>query len=88
MHIFEPLVYVLCFLTSAVALVLLLKSYRQNRTPLLLWSALAFVALALNNLFLFVDIVLVPAVDLLALRDLSALAAVGLLLYGLIWKAE
>jgi len=88
MKAFEPAVYMLCFLTSTTVLILLLRSYRRNRSGLLLWSALAFVALALNNLFLFVDIVLLPSVDLRPLRDLFAFAAVVLLLYSFIWESD
>ena len=88
MHAFAPAVYLLCFITSAVAMLLLLRSYRQNRTRLLLWSALCFVALAINNFLLFVDIVLLPNISLLWLRDLSAFAAAALLLYGFIWEVD
>ena len=88
MWAFESGVYLLCFAASAVAMLLLVRSYAQRRTTLLLWSALALVALAVNNLLLFVDIVLLPDIDLRLLRDLSALAAVALLLYGFIWEID
>ena len=88
MQAFEPAVYLLCFLTSTVAMLLLLRSYRQNRTRLLLWSALGFIALAVNNFLLFADLVLLPTVNLLPLRDLSAFVAVLLLLYGFIWEVD
>ena len=35
-------VYVLCLLTSLACAVLLLRSYRQTRIRLLLWSGLCF----------------------------------------------
>lgn len=88
MHTLEPAVYLLCFLTSVVAMLLLLRSYRQTRTRLLLWSALCFVALAINNCLLFVDIVLLPDVSLLGYREASSLAAAALLLYGFIWEID
>jgi hypothetical protein len=88
MHAFAPAVYLLCAVTSTVAMLLLLRSYRQNRTRLLLWSALAFVALAVNNCLLFVDIVLLPDISLLPLRDLTSLAAAAALLYGFIWETD
>ena len=53
-------VYVLCALTSILCAALLFRAYRGNRSRLLLWSTLCFVGLALNNVFLFVDIVVVP----------------------------
>ncbi len=88
MHLLHPTVYLLCFLTSFAAMVLLYRSYLQHETRLLLWSALAFVALAVNNLLLFVDIVVLPSVNLLPLRYLSALIAVGLMLYGFVWELD
>ena len=88
MWAFECGVYLLCFVTSLTAMLLLVRSYAQRRTRLLLWSALAFVALAVNNLLLFLDVVILPDVDLRALRDVSALAAVALLLYGFTWEAD
>jgi len=80
------LVYVLCALTSVLCAGLLLRSYRRNRSKLLLWSTLCFVGLAINNILLFVDIVLVPDVDLRFLRTGAALVAVTTLTIGLIWE--
>jgi uncharacterized membrane protein len=81
-------IYLLCFVTSFVVMLLLLRAFARSRSRLLLWSALAFIALAVSNLLLFIDIVLLPDVDLLPARQLSALAAVGLLLYGFIWEID
>lgn len=82
------LVYVLCALTSVLCAGLLLRSYRANRSRLLLWSTLCFVGLAINNILLFVDIVLVPQVDLRWLRSGSAFIAMILLTIGLIWESR
>jgi hypothetical protein len=85
----KPAVYLLCFATSLVCLILLARSYARSRMRLLLWSALCFVFLALNNLLLFVDVVVFPVeVDLLPYRQLTSLIAVGVLLYGFIWEAD
>jgi hypothetical protein len=81
-------VYVLCFLTSLICAVLLLRGYRQTGVRLLLWSGLCFVGMAVNNGLLFVDRVLFPDVDLLFWRMIPSLAGLVLLLYGLIWEAE
>jgi uncharacterized protein DUF5985 len=81
-------VYLLCFVTSAACGGLLVRSYGRTRAPLLLWSAICFLLLALNNLLVVVDILLLPAVDLLLLRHIFALAAVGTLLYGFIWEVD
>ena len=82
------LVYVLCALTSVLCAGLLLRSYRGNRSRLLLWSTLCFVGLAVNNVFLFVDAVLVPDVDLRLFRSGSAISGLALLTLGLIWESR
>ena len=80
-------VYLLCAATSVTCAVLLLRAYRRQRTRLLLWSSLCFVLLALNNILLFVDLIVVPsAIDLSLWRSAVALAGVGVLLFGLIWE--
>lgn len=81
-------VYVLCALTSALCAGLLTRAYLRGRMRLLLWSALCFCGLALHNLLLVVDRLVVPDVDLLLLRDATGLAAVSVLLFGLIWESR
>jgi len=82
-------VYVLCGLTSLVVAILLLRGFRQNGTRLLLWSGLCFIGLTLNNVLVFVDMVLIgPTIDLLAARNLAGFAGMCLLLYGLIWDQK
>jgi hypothetical protein len=81
-------VYLLCAATSSLCAVLLLRNWRRTRSRLLLWSSACFVGLALNNILLFVDLVLVPTYDLSLLRTTVALAAMLLLLFGLIWEAR
>jgi hypothetical protein len=80
-------VYLLCAITSVVCACLLVRAYRRRRVRLLLWSSLCFVGLALNNVLLFVDLVIVPSVDLTLWRSSLALAAIALLVYGLIWES-
>ena len=87
-ELFPAVVYVLCFLTSAACAWLLGRSYARNGSGLLLWSSICFVFLALNNLVLVVDLVVVPDLDLRLARLFLALAAVVSLLWGFIWKAE
>lgn len=80
------IVYVLCTLTSALCAYLLVRSYLRTRSRLLLWSTLCFVGLAINGVLLLVDLAIVPQVDLRLLRTGSALAALGVLVFGLIWE--
>jgi len=82
------LVYVLCALTSAACAVLLLRGYLRNRVRLLLWVGLCFIGLALNNMLLFVDVRMVPAVDLSLWRSLPALAGLLVLIFGLVWETR
>ncbi len=84
----QAIIYSLCLLTSAGCALLLVRSYGQSRAKLLLWSALCFVLLALNNLLVVIDLLLLPSVDLIPLRNLTSLAAVSTLLFGFIWEAE
>ena len=86
---FPSAVYLLCFLTSSACAWLLARSYWRTGARLLLWSALCFVLLGLNNLAVVVDLVLLPeAVTLQTLRLLLSLAAVLVLLFGFIWDLE
>jgi hypothetical protein len=81
-------IYALCTLTSLTCAWLLLRSFIHNRYRLLFWSGLCFVGLSVNNLLVVLDRVVLPSVDLLTWRLVSALLAVLLLLYGLIWEDE
>ena len=81
-------VYILCALTSIACAVLLVRGYRRSRMRFLLWSALCFVGLGLNNVLLFVDLVVLPRTDLSFWRNGVALAAVSMLLYGLVWDEK
>ena len=82
-------VYLLCALTSILCAGLLIRSYRRSRTPLLLWSSLCFVGLALNNALLFVDLVLfVQEVELAIARSMIGLVSLLILIFGLIWHVH
>jgi len=81
-------VYILCAMTSLLCAVLLARSYRRTRAPLLVWGALCFAGLTLNSILLFVDLVIVPSTDLSLLRGSVALAALLLLLFGLVWDSK
>lgn len=82
-------IYGLCALTSITCFVLLWRSWRQSGARLLFWSAMCFAALSVNNVLLVLDRVVFPVeVDLSNWRLTSALAAVLLLLFGLIWEED
>jgi hypothetical protein len=81
-------IYFLCAFTSLACAWLLLQRYRSSGHRLLFWSGLCFSVMSLNNLILVVDKLVFPDVDLLPLRHISALVAVSMLLYGLIYENE
>jgi hypothetical protein len=79
-------VYVLSALISLACAVLLLRSFAQARTGLLLWAAICFLGLTLNNAVLFVDKVVATDVDLSLWRAIPALAGMLALVFGLLWE--
>jgi Family of unknown function (DUF5985) len=79
-------VFALCALTSLACALLLLRAYRAERVSLLLWTCLCFAGLAVNNILLFVDVML--GLELAAERKLPALAGIVLLLHGFITNSR
>ncbi len=77
-------VYLLCTFTSLACAILVGRAYRSSRVPLLFWSVICFAALTLSNVLLFVDLVMIPDVDLRPLRNAVMLLGVVAMLYGLI----
>jgi uncharacterized protein DUF5985 len=82
------IVYLLCTIASAGCALALLRTYIRRRTRILLWSCLCFIGLALNNALLFVDVVMLPDIDLHLARSAVGAAATLLLVVGLIWDVE
>lgn len=83
-----PTVYVIDALTTLLCAVLLLLAYARVRTRLLLWSGLCFAGLTANNVLVFVDLVVLPSIDLYLPRLAIATASMALLIYGLIWESR
>jgi len=81
-------VYGLCLVTSALCAALLMRSWARSRQPLLLWSAACFTLLAINNLLVVLDMVILTGVNLSLARQLTSLSAVGILIYGFIWEVD
>jgi hypothetical protein len=80
--------YLLCAAAALLCTVLLLRGYAQTRTRLLLWSAVCFAGLTLNNVLILFDLVLFPHVDFFIWRTIAALVGVGALLLGLLWEGK
>ncbi len=81
-------VYLLCLVTSVICAGLLIRAWRASGARLLLWTAASFLFLALNNLLLVIDLVLLPKVDLWVWRQAAAALALAVLIYGFVWEAE
>ena len=81
-------VYILCALMSIVCAFLLLRGSRSSGSRLLLWGSLCFGFLALNNIVLVVDLVILPDLDFRGniWRSCISATAGSLLLFGLIWE--
>lgn len=82
----SAIVYTLCALTALTCSVLLLRAWAQSRATLLFWSGLCFAGLTFNNVLLILDRFVFIAIDLTNLRLATALFALLLLLFGLIWE--
>lgn len=81
-------VYVACALTSLLCTFLLLRSWLEGRSPLLLWCFICFAGLALNNILLLIDKALVTGTDLSVIRGVPAAVGVAALVAGLIWETR
>jgi hypothetical protein len=82
------IVYILCAATSLFCAALLLRSYRSQRSRLLLLSTLCFLGLAINSTVLVIDLMVLPDIDLRPLRVVPAFVAILGLLLGLIWESR
>jgi len=81
-------VYALCALASLACTALLWRSYRQARQRFLFLVGFCFAGLTIHNLLLFVDLVMIPSIDLSVLRSVVGLGAMAMLLFVFIWEAN
>jgi len=88
MELIKVGLYSLAILASLACTLLLARGYLERRYSLLLWSAICFGFLTLNNVVLFLDMLVVPSMDLRLWRLIAALAGVLCMLYAFIWEAE
>lgn len=82
------LVYILCLGASLMCAALLARAFWRTGHRLLLWCAVSFALLALNNLLLVADLVLFPSRDLWLWRQAAAGLAIAVLIYGFVWEGE
>ena len=77
----------LAVLTCAACMALLFRAYGRNRRRLLFWSAICFVFLTLNNVLLFLDVVVLET-DLRFWRHAAALLALAFMMWGLVSERD
>lgn len=85
------LLFLLAALTCIACTVLLFRGYAASGSRLVLWTALCFVFLSVNNLLLFFDLAVFfedPEIDLRVYRHTAALAGLACLLYGFVVEGE
>ena len=83
------LIYVLCSITALICAVMLLLGSRRTGSRMLFWSGMCFACLAFTNLVVVVHAMdLFPHENFSTLRLGSALVALMLLLYGLIFEEK
>ena len=86
---FNFVLYTLAVLTCLACTVLLFRGYARSGLRLLLWSALCFVFLTLNNVLLVFDLVLYKTeTDLSLARAATAFLSVLALVVGLVWSSD
>lgn len=89
MEAFKSVLFLLAIVTSLACMVLLFRGYMRSGLRILMWSALCFVCLSINNILLFVDLVLLPTnIDLRVFRHGTALVGMLFMIYGFIRESE
>lgn len=83
----SSIVYITCAIFSLTCAIMLYRGYLHNHFKMLFWSSIGFTGFALNNILLFLDLVMIPTYDLQVIRTLPALIGMVLLIYGLITDA-
>jgi hypothetical protein len=81
-------VYLLCIVTSALCAYLLFRAHQRTKRRFLLWSALCFLFLMVNNVLVLLDLLVLPDGTLVAYRQFTALLAVGVMIYGFMWEVD
>jgi hypothetical protein len=89
MDVFKSVLFLLAIVTSLACMVLLFRGYMRSGLRILMWSALCFVCLSINNILLYIELVLLPTnMDLRMFRYGSALVGMLFLIYGFIRESE
>jgi hypothetical protein len=79
---------VLSIATCFLCAILLFRGYMRTHARLLLWSALCFTGLVIENAILYFDMTFIPEISLSILRKAVGLLSMSLLIFGLIWDSK
>ncbi len=81
-------VYIICMVLSVACAAMLFRGYLKNPSHLLLWSSACFGIMAVNNVILLIDVLVLPDIEFggLYMRNITGAVAGSLLLFGLIWE--
>lgn len=82
------IIYSLCALLSLGITILLWRHFQRTRSRMLYWSAWCFTGLTLNNIILVIDKLVLVDQDLSMLRQLTALASLSMLIFGLVYEDD
>lgn len=77
----------LCAIISAFCAIMLLRGFSRRKVTKLFWVAMCFVGLAIENSLLFIDLVLLPQIDLSVIRNSIAMAGIICLSFTFFEKA-
>jgi hypothetical protein len=81
-------VFILCAATCLLCAIMLFRGYARTGVRLLFWSGLCFTGLMIDNIMVYVDVIIVPDISLVIWRKIPGLVAILLLLYGLVWDSK
>lgn len=82
------IVYLLCTLSSILCTYLVFRTYRASGARFLLSCTIGFSGLAVANAILFIDLLLVPGVDMLVYRQLTTFISLLALVWGFVWETR
>lgn len=81
-------VYIFAAITCLGCALLLVRGYMRSKMRLLFWSSFFFFALTVDNVIVFLDLVVFPQVNFSFFRNSFTLGGLFLLIYGLIYESE
>ncbi|MEP6548564.1 MAG: DUF5985 family protein [Gammaproteobacteria bacterium] len=77
--------YALCAVISVACAAFTLQQCVASGSRLLMWATLCFIGLAVNNVLIYLDDILLPSDGFFLWRACAALAGMTAFICGLIW---